>query len=179
MFPIRSKFRVSILAVAIFSTILTGLVSILQGRKIVEKESKKVLLLTASEYANSFEKELNELRLHQQSLESFILSLDDSLTPRILQKNQKLIFNNIDYYCHHSRPFSLWVVFNPDYFGSTLVISMYDSTGYGRYIFEPNYNISDYNPNDEEIRWWYDAIKYGEVWTVPYYWEPWNKYLIS
>lgn len=179
MFSIRGKFRLSIIIVAVFSTILTGLVSILQGRKIVEKEAKKVLLLTAIEYANIFEKEFNNLRLHQQSLESFILSSEDSLNSQSLIRKQKLIADDVRYYCQHSHPFSLWVVFNPDYFGYPVVISMYDSTGKGKYVFEPNYDIRDLNPLGNETQWWRNAIKYGNVWTAPYYWSPWDKYIIS
>jgi len=41
MISIRRKVNIGILVVAIFSAILTGLVSILQGRKIVEKEANK------------------------------------------------------------------------------------------------------------------------------------------
>ena len=179
MNQIRRKFRLSILIVAIFSTILTGLVSIFLGRKIIEKEANKVLLLTAIANANIFEKELSNLQLHQQSLESFILSYDDTLSPQNIIKNQKIIANNVRYYCRHSHPFSLWVVFNPDYLGFPLVISMYDSTGNGKYVFEPNYDIRDLNPVGTETKWWRDAINYGEVWTAPYYWKPWAKYIIS
>jgi len=139
----------------------------------------KVLLLTATANANIFEKELSNLRLHQQSLESFILSYDDTLSPQNIIKNQKLIANNVRYYCQHSHPFSLWVVFNPDYLGFPLVISMYDSTGNGKYVFEPNYDIRNLKSLGIETKWWRDAINYGEAWTAPYYWKPWGKHIIS
>jgi hypothetical protein len=31
----------------------------------------------------------------------------------------------------------------------------------------------------EAMKWWYDAIKHGEYWTSPYYWEPWDMELLS
>lgn len=179
MFSIRRKFNTGILVVAIFSTILTGFVSILQGRKVVESEAKKVLLLTATNYANQFETELSKLQLHERSLESFIHSVCDSTADHSLNINKKQLANFIELYCHKNSIFSLWVVFNPDYIGYPLVLSMYDSLGTHKYVFEPNYDIRELNQNGDETKWWRDAIKYGEVWTAPYYWKPWDKYLIS
>lgn len=179
MLSIRRKFNIGILIVAIFSSVLTGLVSILQGREIVEKEANKVLLLTASNYANLFETELNKLQLHERSLENFIYSVNDTLSKESLNSSKKNIAKFIERYCKSNSIFSLWVVFNPDYFGYPLVLSMYDSLGTKKYVFEPNYDIRDLDPNGDETKWWRDAINYGEVWTAPYYWKPWDKYLIS
>jgi signal transduction histidine kinase len=155
------------------------MVGLFFGLRIVQKESGKVLQLTAQKYAIEFEKELQNLKLHQQSLESFVLTVVDSVYPLSIISRMESIKRNVTYYCKHSRPFSLWVVFNPDYLGEPLVISMFDSTGSGQYCFEPNYDIRQYDPYGEETLWWRNAIKYGEVWTPPYYWVPWKKTIIS
>lgn len=179
MLSIRRKVNIGILVVAIFSSILTGLVSIIKGKKIVENEAKKVLLLTASNYAKQFENELSKLQLHERSLEGFIYSVNDTLSNKYLRIDKKQLARFIEHYCKTNSIFSLWVVFNPDYIGYPLVLSMYDSLGTKKYVFEPNYDIRDLDQNGNETKWWRDAIKYGEVWTAPYYWKPWDKYLIS
>ena len=49
----------------------------------------------------------------------------------------------------------------------------------GSFVQEEEYDIYDMDLSGPDMKWWTEAVEYGEVWTEPYYWDNWGMELIS
>lgn len=68
-----------------------------------------------------------------------------------------------------------WILFNSNVVpGKHTVSYTYES---GAFVREPEYDVIRDGFSSEP--WWREAITYGEYWTEPYFWEPWQADVIS
>lgn len=69
-----------------------------------------------------------------------------------------------------------WIVFNPKVVRGGHIISFFQNEE-GKYQREPDYNVYEIGSHTDS--WWKNAIKNGENWTDPYYWEPWDANIVT
>ena len=165
--------------ISMITAIVTGGVSIILGLRHAEKEAKEKLSLMVNAYAGEVEQSLNKLRSYSDVVESLVYSIwnDNPDEPEKIKK-QKLAKYMLDF-SKKAKPNSLWIVYNPKVTNPPFVISLFDSTEQGDYRFEADYNILNLDTTTNDITWWNNAKVYGEAWTNPYFWQPWNKTIIS
>jgi len=179
MRTLRSRINAGFILISMITAIVTGGVSIILGMRHAEKEAKEKLSLMVNAYSGEVEQSLSKIRSYSDIVESFAYSIwnDNPNEPEKIKK-QKLAKYMLDF-SKVAKPNSLWIVYNPKVTNPPYVISLYDSTEQGGYKFEADYNILELDTITNDIAWWNNAKRYGDAWTNPYFWQPWNKTIIS
>lgn len=178
---IRTRVILLIIFIAIISISAVGLVTLYRSEQIVKKEATEKLMLQSSLQSAVFEQELQRLRNSEKAIETIIRSnmagttMDDAEFQTFKDKSaaQILQLGLLD------NPLSLWIVFDPQWRKSGHTITFIDKNNDGIYDREAEYDISLMDLSSPNLQWWTQAIEKGEVWTSPYYWEKWNRELIS
>lgn len=179
MRTLRSRINAGFILISTITAIVTGGVSIIVSIHYTESEAKEKLALMVSAYSGEMEQSLGKIRSHADVVESLTYSIwnDNPSEPEKIKK-EKLSKYMLDY-ARKAKLNSLWIVFNPEVTAPPYVFSLYDSSEKGGYTFEKDYNILTIDTAANDISWWTNAIQNGESWTDPYYWQPWNKTIIS
>ncbi len=179
MRTLQSRINAGFILISTITAIVTGGVSILLSIQYTENEAKEKLRLMVSTYSEEMERNLGKIKLHADVIESLAITIweDNPSEPEAIKKQRlaKYMLN----YANKAKTNSLWIVFNPDATPPPYVFSLYDSTEKNNYTFEKDYNILTIDTTQNDIKWWNNAERYGESWTDPYYWKPWNKNIIS
>ncbi|MCK8058862.1 MULTISPECIES: ATP-binding protein [unclassified Fusibacter] len=68
-----------------------------------------------------------------------------------------------------------WILFNSNVIPGTNTVSFTREDN--KFLREEEYDVISAGYGSED--WWMNAILYGEFWTKPYYWEPWDSEIIS
>lgn len=140
---------------------------------------ERILTLTESK-AQDIEKEITNIQLLSENLKTLInTTIDYNKVKNDSQLMDSYLKNIQETFSMTSQNFSSpsgWVVFDSKYFngGHTLSINR-DSEG--EYTRNPEYDARvDGYINDP---WYAKAIEFGSWWTMPYYWEEWDKDIIT
>lgn len=106
-------------------------------------------------------------RLQEEGSEEYIDNYKEELLPTLISISTKLKLLN------------LYIYFNPEIYkgGQLAIVDLERDGSYKRN--ENEYIISEADLSSPDLAWFTDPIKYGEVWTPPYFWEPYNMYLVS
>lgn len=180
---IRRKIWFAIALSTLFVSISVVLIIYFDGRKMAVTEAEHILLENTQRLGKDFESAFSALQHSTKMLEGILKA---NFRPADLDNNEiglnefktelEPVFDSILQSLH---PFSLWWILNPELSGGKHGLSYWDADGKGMYTREEEYNINDYDLSSPEMAWWVKAIEYGEYWTNPYFWENWNRELIS
>ncbi len=179
MRTLRSRINAGFILISMITAIVTGGVSIVLSIQYTENEAKEKLSLMVNAYSGEMEQSLSKIKSHTDVIENLTHSIwkDNPNEPETVKK-QKLAKYMLDY-AIKVKLNSLWIVFNPTVTTPPYVISLYDSLEMGGFSFEEDYNILTLDTSQNDISWWTNAVQNGESWTNPYYWQPWDKTIIS
>ena len=183
MAKIKHRIGIALVLLSLFIASIVGLVSLWRSKKIIASEAEEKLLLTVQTYGAKFEEELSKIKHLSYSLESLLKGtyLEKEIAgseEKMLLYKEKLI-PVVNSYIDAYKPLTCWIIFDPSLAPGKHTISYEDINADGIYIREEEYRVSDFDLNDSSMLWWTEAIKYGEVWTKPYYWSNWEEELIS
>jgi len=169
-----------IVIAVIASTLVAGLI-LWRSRVITEKEAIQKLLYQTKYQANAFEQELARLNYVSKTIETGLISYypEEGLNSTNIQKYKDQLSKYMLEMAKKMNPLSMWVTFNPDLVPGKHNVSFYDQDRDGTYTREKEYNINEFDLSSNEMKWWTDAIKYGEIWTDPYFWSNWGMEVIS
>ncbi|MDD4747013.1 MAG: sensor histidine kinase [Salinivirgaceae bacterium] len=183
MTKIRYKIGAGNVLISIVIATIVGVVSIWSSKRIISTEAESKLMCMVRAYGLDFEQCMTPLHNLSSALEAVVLGNIneypvindtfpiDAYKTRIIPVIEKLL--------QTFKPLTCWIIFDPDLAVGRHTISYEDIDNDGVYEREPEYSIHDFDLNDSTMRWWVDAIKYGETWSKPYFWENWKVELIS
>ena len=179
---IRVRVTLLIILVSVVCISIVGIVSLHRTKLILTREAREKLLLNVQLQSALFEQEIKRVKATEQTIESIILSNISHYSEKDSATIKKIKENSITHMLKWGQlasPLSMWVVFNPQWAKGANTISFLLNEKTNSYDREQEYDISKMNLGSIQYAWWTKAIENGEVWTDPYYWENWNKTLIS
>lgn len=172
MNKIRNKILVSIIGCVLIMSLIVGSVIIIQNTISIKKESmvsiKAHSIVNGKQINNKFVRAetivggLNstiEQLVNVDILKTNPSAYEETLVPII----EKLNNTNINF-------MGIYVAFNPDITKDVHEIFFEDINGSCIYKRLENDSLSDFNPNNPAMAWYYNAIKYKEgTWSDPYF----------
>ena len=183
MTKIRYKIGSAIALISLAIATIVGIISFWSSKNIISSEAESKLKYIVRSYGLDFEQDLAKINHLSSSIEALILgTIDDKM---IKSKNfpiesyKQKILPIVNKILQTFSPMTCWIIFDPGLAMGKHTISFEDIDNDGVYVREVEYSINDYDLGDTSMKWWVDAIKYGEVWTKPYLWENWGIELIS
>ncbi len=183
MIKIRNKIGLAIAILSLIISSLVGVISLWRFKKIVSAEAESNLLHMVDAYGLDFELELQKVYQTSYALEALLKgTVPGLLLPGPQHKMAAFKLKTVpvvEQLLIAQKPVTAWIIFNPGLVKGEHTISYEDIDGNGNYLREPEYCVADFDASDQSMKWWYDAVKKGEVWTKPYYWENWKTELIS
>jgi len=137
---------------------------------------------TVQRIGKEIELELQGVKLASNTVEAVLTTemtrhVDKSAEEQIqfVKSHSADIIYNI---CKQTNPYSMWFVFHPDYAKGPNTISFCKDEK-GNYIREQEYDVSKFDITSKEMQWFSDALIHGESWSKTYYWEAWDKTILS
>lgn len=179
---VRIHVTLLIVFASVFSIATVGFLTQLSTKKLLQKEALSNLTQQVLLQSERFESQIQNLTATKQFLET-ILHEQLKQQPRLDSTSVVKIKNNLlplmIEWGKHSKPFSMWVVFESSKAKGKHTVSLYDSNNDGIYEREEEYDILAENLRMDKFNWWTKAVKHGEVWVNPYYWDNWDRQLIT
>ncbi len=145
----------------------------------VEREEISKMQYQAKYLVAGLQRDLDQVKNTAQTSESSLYSIwpKEGLNAQNIDAFKKDLANNFLQIGKITKPLSMWLAIDPKFLPGNHIVSFFKKDGV--YQREKEYNIYDLDLSDPSMTWWTDAVKYGEVWTDPYYWANWNMELIS
>ena len=181
MARIGSKITGFFIMIALFSSVLVGVLTLWRSQRIVEKVTLQKMLFQTKYLSEVFEKDLQKLRSTSSGIESILHSSfpQEGLTSQNIPGFTNDLRSRILKLGENLKSLSVWLAFNPEVIKGQSSIGYFDKECDGIYRPSPTYNIEQMDLSSPSMTWWTEAVKHGEVWTEPYYWENWDMELIS
>jgi len=181
MARIETKTRRSFIVISLISSCLVAVLALWQSTTIVGREAIQKLQNQTQYQAQTFEPEINNLKRVSEAIETAILTFypSEGLNEQNIEAFKASMSKYMLNLGKKSKPLSMWMVLNPDLVAGKHTVSYFDKERDGTYTREEQYSVNDLDLTADDMNWWTGAIKEGEVWTSPYYWENWDMELIS
>lgn len=176
---ISTKFILYIISFMLFSTAVISCIFYFGSENIIVKKSEQALEENLTITAASINADINNIARFSDTLENLIVtSIDleqvtnnDTKMEQYESTLRPIIKNEIQ----EKGMKSGWVIFDPRTMGGNHLISFYEKDGKLEEV--PQYDIAAAGVYADE--WWKGAYDNGAVWTAPYYWQKWDKQIIS
>lgn len=186
MKKISFKIITGIIVCSLSISLIVALLGILQGTKAIKKESNDKLTYMAGNYANEFSKSLSSI---QSSLDSVATNVIASFDMNQFNESPK---SYIEQYSNMISPAikktsetldgvqGVYLAFDPVLTKQVNEIWYADVKGDGNYIRQKPVELSDYNINNENMAYFYNAINSKRpIWSDPYIDETLNINMVS
>lgn len=180
MKKISSKITIAIILCSLILSILLGSVSIFQSSKYLEKEAYEKLGMMGKSYANEFSQQLENVESTVNTLSSQIgatIDLDKMKEDPAYMENylEKVISPSIERILQDNKGrkmFGAYFYLNPEISGKTGDVWYADLKENENYERQEQLGIEVYDPNDEDMVWFYDHTKEkNKRWGNPYIWD--------
>ncbi len=163
--------------------LLTGLPGIYFARQQAQKDAiiqmRQISQLAASDVEDQFT-HIKEVSMALEAVfRGTFIKERDFKDNASLNAYKKRIVPQMKEILHLMRPMSLWIVFNNKNIEGKHTVSFFDKKGNGIYHRSKEYSIREKDLYHPSMRWWTQAIKKGETWTLPYYWQTWDLEVVS
>ncbi len=181
MIKIQTKTTGLFITIAIIAAGLVALLVLRKSRQIMKDEVVEKMLYQTQYQASTFEKELSQITNITQSIEASLLSIypNEGITSDNIESIQNKLAKQLLLLGKKMQALSLWIVFNPELVAENQNIDFFDKNRDGSFKRADGYNITNIDSESVNMKWWYEAIEKGEVWTEPYYWKDWDMELIT
>jgi signal transduction histidine kinase len=179
---IRLHITLLMAVASLLSILVVGLFTQITTRENLEKEALSNLTHQVLLQSEIFEAQLQKLTNTTNFLEVCLthqLVQNPHADSAMLETIKTNLLPLMTGWGQSARPFSMWIVFNAATINGKHTLSFFDANNDGTFDREEQYDISKQNLASDEYLWWTKAVEQGEVWTKPYYWENWNKNLIT
>ncbi len=181
MTKIQTKTTSFFIAIALITAGLLTSLLLWKSTHILKNEAIEKMLYQTQNQANDFENELTQLKNITQSTEALLNAIypKEGITPYNVDQIKEELSKHMILLGSKMNALSTWIVFNPDIIPNHQNLAFYDKDRDGLFEKAPPYNIDTISPNSDSKKWWTEAIKNGEAWTEPYYWQLWDMELIT
>lgn len=183
MYGFRKKLLILMLILTASAMLLTGVPGIFFARQQANKDALAHMEQITRVASSDVEKQFTHIKEVSMALEAVIRSTFDKSkdfrNDESLNSYKQQIAPQLREILHLMRPMSLWIVFNTENLKGKHSISFFDKKGNGVYLRSKEYNILEKDLYHPAMNWWTDAVKHGETWTMPYYWQSWDMEVIS
>ncbi len=181
MAKIQTKTTGLFILIAVITSSLVAILALWKSSQILKNEAVEKLLYQTRFQASAFEKDLSQLENITKSVEAMISAYypDEGINKDNIKKLKAQLSNQMEKLGKKMEALSLWLVFNPELVPEGQNIDFYDKDRDGSFTKAKPYNIDDFDLQSSHMKWWTDALKYGKIWTEPYYWKDWDMELIT
>ncbi len=186
MKKISFKIIVGILACSLSISLIVGVLGVLQGAKSIEKEANEKLLHMSGNYANKFSQSLSII---ESSLDSVANNVEASFDmgqfnsgPNNYMNGYKSMISSVVKKTVETLDGAqgVYIMFDPNLTNEVHEVWYADSEGNGNYTLQETSQLSDYNINNEDREYYYNAIKAKTpVWSNPYIDDSLNINMVS
>jgi signal transduction histidine kinase len=176
------KIALALVALSVTTSILVSFISYIKYKQIIKSDAYSTLQSLVERYGNELDNQTKAIENYSEILESILQQSYDRIKFKddiSINNYEQSIIPLLDTLAQKFRPLSYWIIFNPEYARNGHTISFIDKNSSGIYTREPEYSIESFDLSKPEMRWWADAVKYGKVWTDPYYWKNWDLTIMS
>ncbi len=179
MKTISSKISFSIAICSIIVAMLLGFSIYIQSERVITQESERHLLSILDSEAAQLNAEFSRIKQLSFAQRSVILNTFDyesaTKNPAYMTSYKTKLSSFIKSLIIDFKNISAWMLFNSEVIEGTHTVS---------YTFEDNTFVreAEYDAVKEgydALPWWSEAVKRGEYWSEPYYWEPWKSDVVS
>jgi diguanylate cyclase (GGDEF)-like protein len=172
MNKIRNKILVSIIGCALIMSSIVGSVIFVQNLIGIKQEARDKIeartVINGKQLDIEFIKAQTIVRYLNSTVEGMVDVNKLKVNPLECEKSLVPLMETINK--DNSGFIGLYVVFNPDITKDVHEIFFQDAQGTGVYKRIENDSLSDFNPKNPEMAWYYDAIKQKKgVWSNPYF----------
>ncbi|MDP4144027.1 MAG: methyl-accepting chemotaxis protein [Bacillota bacterium] len=171
---ISFKIIATIVGCSMLVALLVGGVSIIDSRAIVEKQSKENLLLTAQNKASEFNVTMLNV---ESSVDDLADTLSSSFNKELAEKDSNYI-NNYEqsiqtvvksFGVRTQGDMSVYFYMNPDITGGVHGAWYATKNDDKKFEMQPLGDMSQFNPQNEDMNWYYKPIKeHKALWLEPY-----------
>jgi len=176
------KIALSLTALSVSTSILVSVISHFKYKQIIKADAYYMLQSLVERHALELDNQTKSIEDYSNVLEAILrqtFEINKFNNDISIDEYERSLIPLLDTLAQKFKPLSYWIIFNPEYAKNGHTISFIDKDGDGTFFREPEYSINDFNLSEPMMQWWTDAIKYGEVWTDPYYWRNWDFNIIS
>ena len=183
MKKISSKIMLAITLSCLIVSIFVAAISLIGGKRILEKEAKDKLFNLINLEKQNLEKNITNTEQLAKNIEGLIESTielnsiknDPDKIKEYKQEMEELIVTFIK----KSGNRSGWMIFDSQVIPGGHVLSYFDKDQDGTPEKQPEYDVRELDFSGGKNAWWSEAEKNGTYWTNPYYWKEWNATIMS
>jgi len=176
------KIAFALAALSVSASILVSLITYFKYKQTLKGDAYSMLQSLVESHGLALENQIEAIENYSLVLEAIVrqsYAVQKFENDSSINKYEQSLIPLLDTLAQKFKPLSYWIIFNPEYAKNGHTISFLDKDRDGIYIREAEYSINEFDLSKPDMLWWVDALKYGEVWTDPYYWQNWDMNIIT
>ncbi len=174
MKKISTKIIITIIACCVTLSSILGVVSIITGKILINKEAMDKLVYMSKSTAADLNEKLKLAESKLEYLYSDVLNTFDverlKSDPKYMEEYKNMLTSTIKNYSRDCKSYSsMYFLLNPDLTGQVADVNLADVKGTGDFETQAELTKEKYDSKNKNMQWYYETIKNKNgTWSIPY-----------